>query len=157
MSKLKNYDPGMFELFERVFTTKTAVVIPFDSLNKAKAFGLRMQRLRRDMRSEGHHMLYMAEAVQVSVNNKTFEVSIQPPDMPYIEAIQKALARLPEVSKEVEDHELNHTSLRGYAGREIHGEAEEAKEAPPSLGTEDNDRAALSPAQEALKKFMGGE
>lgn len=157
MSKLKKYDPALFELFERVFRTKQEIEIPFPQLKDAYAFALRMARLRKDMRAENHHLLYASEAVSIRTDKDRNAVVLSMQDSRYLGAIQQALAKLPEISKEVESHELDDQTFRSITERlEKEGLVKDKDSPAPrrrddDAGTEDK----TSPAEEALKKFRG--
>ena len=155
---LMNYDPSLFELYETVFRTKQEVVLQFPDLAKASNFALKMQRLRRDMRKENHHMLVMAETIEVSVDRKKFTASVRPQGYSYIGQVQAALARLNEISPEVQEHELENTSIHGHARRLDDSQNKESEIPPPTSFRKDNagseDKAGPSPQEEALKAFM---
>ena len=155
---LKNYEPALFELIERAFQSKAEVRIPLGSLRAAQNLTLRFQRLRREMRLENHHLVTAADTLEFVADKKTFEAIIRPQGYTYIGQVQATLARLNEISPEVQEHELENTPLDGYAGRLEKGDNKESEIPPPTSFRKDNagseDKAGPSPQEEALKAFM---
>ena len=104
---VQNYAPEMLELFQH--GCKVPIEIPFATAQQAATFGYRMNRLRMAMRDEEHWLLTSAEGCSVSIDKENKKVTIKPVDMTFVPRIREALARLPEISKEVEKQE--HSSM----------------------------------------------
>jgi hypothetical protein len=155
---LKNYEPALFELIERAFQMKAEIKIPFGTVKEAQNLALRLQRLRREMRMESHYLVNAADTLEFVVDRSTPAVCIRPQGYTYIGQVQAALARLPEISPEVQEHELENTSIYGHAGRLEKSDNKESEIPPPTSFRKDNaggeDKAGPSPQEEALKAFM---
>lgn len=100
--KVENFSPDLLRLFAA--GQQRTVRLKFRTRAEGYAFVYRMNKLRQAMRTEQHHMLSIAEGVQVAyVDKEEFIVEVKPSDDRFLDVVREALGaveglNLPELT-----------------------------------------------------------
>lgn len=116
---VKNYAPEMLELFRKASRKECRVEL--ESMKAAEYLRFRLHNLRKAMRQEHHHLLSLAESVQISIErqgSKT-ELVARPADTAFVDALHAAGIHVEEPEEEETSPPPPHGSqaeevLRGF-------------------------------------------